>query len=35
MTPEELEDDELIIDESLTPIERMSMFVKSSEIVHR
>ncbi|KAH8550279.1 armadillo-type protein [Umbelopsis sp. PMI_123] len=35
MTPEEFEDDELIIDESLTPIERMSMFVKSSEIVHR
>ncbi|KAI9285389.1 armadillo-type protein [Umbelopsis sp. AD052] len=35
MTPEELDDDELIIDESLTPIERMSMFVKSSEVVHR
>lgn len=35
MTPEELEDDELIIDESLTPIERMSMFVKSNEVVHR
>ncbi|CAO3671906.1 unnamed protein product [Umbelopsis vinacea] len=35
MTPEELEDDELIIDNQLTPIERMTMFVKSSVILHR
>lgn len=35
MTPEELEDDELIIDDRLTPIERMTMFVKSSVILHR
>ncbi|KAG2175386.1 hypothetical protein INT43_001033, partial [Umbelopsis isabellina] len=35
MTPEELEDDELAIDDSLTPIERISMFVKSNVILHR
>jgi hypothetical protein len=35
MTPEELEDDELTIDDSLTPIERISMFVNSNVILHR